>query len=66
MLGVILALLGAMGLAGTMVLSRRGMPGVHPLLTNVVIVLVGIPVAVVLVLAFAFSDIGDLPRAVLP
>ncbi len=66
MLGVVLALLGAIGLAGTVVLSRRGMPGVHPLLTNVVIVLVGIPVAAVLVLAFAFSDIGDLPRAVLP
>ena len=66
MLGVALALLGAIGLAGTVVLSRRGMPGVHPLLTNVVIVLVGIPVAAVLVLAFAFSDIGDLPRAVLP
>ena len=66
MIGVLLALLGALGLAGTVVLSRKGMPGVHPLLTNVVIILVGIPIAVVLVLAFAFSDIGNLPRAVLP
>ena len=66
MIGIALSLLGAIGLAATVVLSRRGMPGVHPLLTNVVIVLVGIPVAAVLVLAFAFSDIGDLPRAVLP
>ena len=66
MMGVALALLGALGLASTVVLSRKGMPGVHPLLTNIVIVLVGIPVVMVLVLAFAFSDIGDLPRAVLP
>ena len=66
MLGIALSLLGALGLAGTVVLSRRGMPGVHPLLTNVVIVLVGIPVAAVLVLAFAFPDIGEIPRAVLP
>ena len=66
MIGVALSLLGAIGLAATVVLSRRGMPGVHPLLTNVVSLSVGIPFAVVLVLAFAFSDIGELPRAVLP
>ena len=66
MLGIALSLLGALGLAGTVVLSRRGMPGVHPLLTNVVSISVGVPFAAVLALAFSFSDIGKLPLAVLP
>ena len=66
LIGVVLALLGALGLASTVVLSRRGMPGVHPLLTNVVSLAVGIPFAAALVLIFSYSDVGELPWAVLP
>ena len=66
MVAIALSLLAAIGLGGGAVSARGGMPGVHPLTTIGVSLVVGFTGVLIVALAFAFSDLVEVPLAVLP
>ena len=66
MVAIALSLLAAIGLGGGAVSARGAMPAVHPLTTIVVSLVVGFVGVVIAVLAFAFSDLREVPQAVWP
>ena len=63
MAAVGLSLLAAVGFAGSAVLARRGMQAIFPLPGVMVSLLVSFVFSCVMVLLFAYSDIGSIPQA---
>ena len=66
MVAIALSLLAAIGLGGGAVSARGAMPGVHPLTTIVVSLVVGFVGVAIVALAFAYSDFFEIPQAALP
>ena len=66
MVAIALSLLAAIGLGGGAVSARGAMPGVHPFTTIGVSLVMGFGGVAIAVLAFALSDLGEVPQAVLP
>lgn len=63
MTAVGLSILAAFGFASSAVLARRGMQAIFPIPGVMVSLIVSFTFASVMVLLFAFSDIGTIPRA---
>ena len=63
MTAVWLSILAAFGFAGSAVLARQGMQSIFPLPGVMVSLFVSFTLALVMVLIFAWSDIGNIPRA---
>ena len=57
-----LSILAAFGFASSAVLARQGMQAIYPLPGVMVSLLVSFTVSSVMVLLFAFSDIGRIPQ----
>ena len=61
MLAVVLALVAALGFGSTAIFARVGMQGIRPLPSTVISTLISFVPTLLLALAFAWSDIRDLP-----
>ena len=66
MVAIALSLLAAICLAGGAVSARAAMPRIHPFTTIVVSLAVGFFGMVIVVLAFAYSELMEVPQRVLP